>query len=59
MVISQETKIKLFEEALRLYHLAEETTYDGRDYFEQSEGAFKMLTIMGLDHEYIRWSVGK
>ena len=57
--MTEEMKVKLFKEVLRLEHLAEKTTYDGRDYYEQSEGAFKMLTIMGLGSEYIKWSVGK
>ena len=57
--MTEEVKLKLFEEMLRLEHLAEITTYDGVDYFYKSEGAFKMLEILGLDSEYIWWAVGK
>ena len=57
--MTKEMKMKLFEEMLRLEHLAERRTYDGRDYCEQSEGAFKMLEILGLSTEYIWWAVGK
>lgn len=57
--MTEEVKLKLFEEMLRLEHLAERRTYDGHDYCEQSEGAFKMLEILGLATEYIWWAVGK
>ena len=58
-MMSEEIKAKLFEKMLELEHLAEVETFDGRDYFEQSDGAFQMLQIMGLGSEYIRWSFGK
>lgn len=57
--MTQNTKAKLFEEMLRLETLAGKKTYDGRNYFEQADGAFAMLEILGLDSEYIRWSEGK
>lgn len=57
--MTQEMKIKMFEEVLQLTHLSEIRTYDNRDYFEQSEGAYKMLQILGLDKEYRSWSYGK
>lgn len=57
--MTKEMKMKLFEEMLRLEHLAERRTYDGNNYCEQSEGAFKMLEILGLSTEYIWWAVGK
>ena len=44
--MTKEMKMKLFEEMLRLEHLAERRTYDGNNYCEQSEGAFKMLEIL-------------
>lgn len=59
MKMTEEIKIKLFENMLRLEHLRSERTYDNRDYFEQSDGAFQMLQIMGLSKEYIKWSFGK
>ena len=58
-MISKEMKEKLFEEMLRLEHLSEVTTYDHRDYFEQSEGAYLMFKILGIDSDYIKWSYGK
>ncbi len=57
--MSEGAKIKLFEQMLELEHLAEAKTFDGRDYFEQSEGAFKMLQAMGLNSEYVNWAIGK
>lgn len=57
--MNEEMKIKLFEKVLELEHLAEAKTYDGRNYFDQSEGAFSMLQILGLGSEYINWAVGK
>ena len=58
-MINEEMKIKLFQKVLDLEHLAEAHTFDGRNYCEQSEGAFAMLEVMGLGREYIRWSYGK
>lgn len=57
--MTEEVKLKLFEEMLRLEHLAEIETYDSDDYYYQSQGAFKMLEILGLAKEYIWWAVGK
>ena len=55
--MTEEKKLRLFEQMLNLEQMAEGTTYDGRDYFEQAEGAFKMLEILGIGREYIRWSL--
>ena len=57
--MTQEMKISLFEKVLELEHLAERTTYDGRDYTEQADGAFQMLQVLGISKEYINWSFGK
>lgn len=57
--MTEEMKIKLFENMLRLEHLSDKQTYDNRNYFEQADGAFQMLQIMGLSKEYIEWSCGK
>lgn len=57
--MTEEMKIKLFEEMLKLEHLGERTTFDHHDYCEQSNGAYKMLTVLGLNAEYIKWSIGK
>ena len=57
--MNEEMKMKLFNEMLYLETMANEKTYDGRNYFEQMEGAFKMLAILGIEDEYIRWSEGK
>ena len=34
-------------------------TYDNRNYFEQSEGAYKMLKVLELNHEYVQWSMNR
>lgn len=57
--MTEEMKINLFELMLELTHLSETQHYDHHDYFEQSNGAFKMLIVLGLDKEYINWSVKK
>lgn len=57
--MSNELKMQLFEKMEELYQLGNTTTYDGRNYFEQSEGAYAMLTILGIQREYIKWSVSK
>lgn len=57
--MSEEMKLKLFEKMLQLEHKSEKVTYDHHNYFEQSNGAFAMLQVLGLDREYIRWSEGK
>lgn len=55
MKISNEIKMALFETMKELRKVASIQTYDGRNYFEQSEGAYKMLTALGINMEYIRW----
>ena len=57
--MDEEVKAKLFGRMLELEHLAGATTYDGRDYNEQADGAFQMLQILGLGSEYINWAIGK
>ena len=65
IVIAEAKKLELFEKAYRF----EELGADRRlDYFYcdsvsvrlsnyyMAEGAFEMLTILGLEHEYIRWA---
>lgn len=56
-------KEKLFEKMLWLEHMAELQSegklYDNRDYFSESNGAYAMLQVMGIDREYINWAVGK
>lgn len=59
MKVTQETKTKLFEKVLELEHMGEKPTFDGRDYVEQSNGAYEMLKILGLGREYINWAMGK
>lgn len=54
--MTKEQKIKCFEKTEELYELASGKTYDGRDYFEQSEGAYAILKVLGIDKEYIKWS---
>lgn len=58
-VLSEEVKTRLFKQMLRLEKLGEVVTYDGRDYVEQSEGAYLMLMILGISSEYIDWAYGK
>lgn len=53
--MTQEEKIKAFELVQELEVIKSRTTYDGRDYFEQAEGAYKVLTALGINKEYIRW----
>ena len=55
MKISNEIKMALFETMRELQKVANEPTYDGRNYYEQSEGAYKMLTALGINKEYIKW----
>lgn len=55
MEISNEIKMALFETMRELQRVAYEPTYDGRNYYEQSEGAYKMLTALGINKEYITW----
>ena len=57
--MTEEMKIKLFEKLLKLEQLAETPTFDNRNYFEQANGAYEMLEVLGLGREYIKWSEGK
>ena len=61
--MSQEIKEKLFEKMLWLEHMSEAQCngklYDKRDYFAESNGAYEMLTILGIGREYINWAIGK
>lgn len=58
-MVKETMKAKLFESMLELETMASKKTYDNRDYFEQAEGAYKMLSILGIGAEYIRWSEKK
>ena len=55
MEISNEIKMALFETMKELSNVASQPVFDGRDYYEQSEGAYKMLTALGINQEYIKW----
>lgn len=57
--MTEEKKLELFEEMLKLEHTAECVTYDGKNYSAMAEGAYSMLSILGLGREYIRWAEGK
>lgn len=57
--MTEEMKMKLFNEMLKLETLANTKTYDGHDYLEQLNGAYAMLELLGISTEYIRWSEGK
>lgn len=57
--MTEDMKLRLFEKVLLLERLGNTATYDNRDYFEQANGAFEMLVVLGLGTEYIRWSDGK
>ena len=57
--MTTEMKKNLFEKMLELERLGSVATYDGRDYVEQSNGAYEMLRVLGLEKEYINWSCGK
>lgn len=54
--MTKEQKTELFETMYRLEELAATTVYDGRNYFEQSEGFYKALIILGLNKAYIHYS---
>ena len=54
--ISKNTKLQLFEKVQELEEKSNMTTYDNRNYFEQSEGAYAILKILGINIEYINWS---
>lgn len=55
----EEKKMELFKKMQELEELAEAKTYDNRNYFEQSEGFYKALQILGIEKEYIAWSIQK
>lgn len=57
--MNKNDKIRAFEKVLELEHLAEAKTFDGRNYFEQADGAFKVLEALGLGGEYIEWAFNK
>lgn len=57
--MTNEIKMKLFERVLELEHLGEVETFDGRNYSEQTDGAFQMLQILGISKEYLDWAIGK
>ena len=59
MTISEEKKIEMFTKCLEYETLSGKRTYDNRDYFELSEGAFAIIEILGLGREYVNWSYGK
>lgn len=59
MEISNEIKMALFETMKELEEVASVPTYDGRNYFEQSEGAYKMLVTLGINKEYHKWEQSK
>ncbi len=61
--MKEEMKIKLFEKMLEIEHLSfkcyNPNEKDEHNYVEQSNGAFEMFKILGIDDEYIKWSDGK
>lgn len=57
--MTDEIKMALFRQMLIFESKASIQTYDHCDYNEMANGAFEMLTILGLDREYIRWADGK
>lgn len=60
--ISEQMKLALFNKMLQLEHLGEmqeKGLFDHVDYIAESNGAYKMLDILGLGREYFRWSYGK
>lgn len=57
--MTNEMKMALFNKVLELEHLGEVETFDHHNYVEQSNGAYAMLQILGLNKEYIQWSFGK
>ena len=54
-MIDYKSKMALFELMHELEEVASGPVYDGRNYFEQAEGAYKMLTALGINKEYINW----
>jgi len=55
--MTNEMKIKLFEKVLELEHKIR--IFDNEKYFEQLNGAWAMIEILGLGSEYIKWAIGK
>ena len=52
-------KEKLFSKMLQLEKLADMKDIVKKDYFEQANGAYKMLGVLGLESEYYNWAIGK
>ncbi len=52
-------KEKLFSKMLQLEKLANMKDIVKKDYFEQANGAYKMLGVLGLESEYYNWAIGK
>lgn len=57
--MTEEMKTKLFEKAFELEILATLPSHDNHNYSEQARGAYAMLIVLGIDKEYINWSVAK
>ena len=61
--MSQEMKEKMFNKVLWLERMgelqADGKLYDNRDYIAESDGAYEMLTILGIGREYLNWAIGK
>lgn len=57
--VTYDTIEEVFTTMLVLENKASENLYDNRDYFEQAEGAFKILQSLGLSRDYINWAIGK
>lgn len=61
--MTNETKIALFQQMLDLEHKGELQSegklFDNVDYIAESNGAYKMFEILGIESEYIKWSFGK
>lgn len=53
--MTEEMKLNLFKMMLSLEEMADGQTYDGHNYYEQANGAYAMLKVLGLGSEYIRW----
>lgn len=58
-MVTQEMKMEMFAKVLELENLSATKTYDGHDYYEQADGAFQILQILGLESEYIEWAEGR
>ena len=60
--MKSEVKEELFEKMLLLEKLAAGDVYGKKTrdtYFHEANGAFKMLDILGLSHEYFEWAFNK